>query len=115
MTPATDERLDRCADHLVQQIAVCVTAIGSIGNCRWLALAKPAREIAREHAGKGNRRNDFFANKIFDIFVGRTAQRVPIVTVRLARQHDHAVQSAKMVVDKLHGAIDRLTSQRIQM
>ena len=51
-----------------------VTGIGGVGNSGGLTLAKPAAEIARQHAGKGHWGNHFLTNKVFDIFVGGTTE-----------------------------------------
>jgi hypothetical protein len=37
------------------------------------------------------------------------------MTVRLARQHNDAVESTKVIVDELHSAINRLTAERVKV
>ena len=115
VTPATDQRLNRRADHFIKQVALRVTAVGRIGVGGWLALAKPAGEVTGQHAGESNRCHNLFANEVLDVFVSSAAERMAVVTIGLARQHNHTIKTPEMVVDELHGAIDRFASQRIKV
>ncbi len=85
VTPATDQRLDGCANDFIEQVAMGVTTVCGVGDGRRLALSEPSREIASEHAGKGNGGHNLLANKVLDVLVGGAAERVAVVAVWLAR------------------------------
>ena len=115
MTPAADQCFDGGANDFIEQVALRVTAVGRVGDGRRLALAEPARQITGQHAGKRNRCNHFFANEVLDVFIGSAAERMAVVTIGLTRQHNHSIKTAEVVVDKLHRAIHRFASQRIEV